>query len=117
MKKTFIYVTTQKEFIHQYKDAPEEVEYLRYPHRHVAHIKIRIQVFDNNRELEFIMLKHRLDRYLSELLDTSVLSNRSCETIANSILSFLIEKYGSNRDMYICVSEDGENGCELYYEE
>lgn len=111
MKKTFIYITTQKEFIHQYKDAPDEVYYLRYPHRHLAHIKVKIEVFNNDRELEFIMVKHEIDNYL----DLTTLSNNSCETIAQNILEFVQNKYGYNRDIEIIVSEDNENGCELEY--
>lgn len=112
MEKTFIYVTTQKEFIHQYVNAPDEVSYLRYPHRHVAHIKVKVQVFHDDREIEFIMFKHQLDYWL----DLSTLSNKSCENIAHEILSFVINNYGKKRDISIVVSEDGENGCELIYE-
>lgn len=111
MKQTFIYITTQTEFIHQYKDAPEEVSYLRYPHRHVAHIKVKVEVFNNDREIEFIMFKHEIEKDLK--LD--FLTNNSCETIANHILLYVQDKYGMNRDIEITVSEDAENGCELIY--
>ena len=111
MKQTFIYITTQTEFIHQYKDAPDEVSYLRYPHRHVAHIKVKVEVFNNDREIEFIMFKHEIEKNLK--LD--FLTNNSCETIANQILSYVQSSYGINRDIEITVSEDAENGCELIY--
>ena len=111
MIQKFVYVTLQKEFIHQYKDAPEEVAYLRYPHRHIAHIMVQIEVYNNDREIEFIMLKHKLEEHLN-LTD---LTNNSCETIADEILSFVQSEYDVNRDIEIVVSEDGENGCKLMY--
>lgn len=111
MIQKFVYVTLQKEFIHQYKDAPDEVSFLRYPHRHIAHIKVQIEVNHNEREIEFIMLKHKLEEYLN----LTNLTNNSCETIADEILSFMQHEYDIDRDIQIVVSEDGENGCELVY--
>lgn len=111
MIQKFVYATLQKEFIHQYKDAPEEVSYLRYPHRHIAHIKVQIEVYRNDREIEFIMLKHKLEKHL----DFTELTNNSCEMIADKILAFIQSEYDVNRDIEITVSEDGENGCHLIY--
>ena len=109
-----IFITTQKEFIHQYVDAPEEVWFLRDLHRHMLHVKVEIEVFNNDRELEFIILKRELEDYLDSL-DLCTPSNRSCETIAESILNYFQEEYGSDRDLEVTVSEDGENGSTLKY--
>lgn len=114
MIQRFIYVTLQQEFIHQYKDAPEEVSYLRYPHRHLAHIKVQIEVYHNERELEFIMVKHKISAMLQDYL--RVTCGHSCETIAEFIINFVQEEYGNNRDIIVDVSEDGENGCQLIYQ-
>lgn len=111
MTQSFIYITTQTEFIHAYPDAPDEVAYLRNPHRHLAHIRIQVEVFDDDREIEFIMFKHRVDEYL----DLNTMSNRSCEMIARELLEFVQQLYGTHRDVSIEVSEDGENGAELIY--
>ena len=111
MTNTFIYVTLQTEFIHQYKDAPEEVSFLRYPHRHIAHIKVEVEVFHNDREIEFIMLKRELQDYIS----LNTLTNNSCEMIANNLLMYMKKHYGENRNINITVSEDNENGCKLFY--
>jgi len=110
-KKVFIYVTTQTEFIHQYKDAPDEVSYLRYPHRHVAHIQVKIEVFNNDREIEFIMFKH----FIEDNINISSLSNKSCESIADDLLEVIQNTYGCHRDIEITVNEDNENGCVLEY--
>ena len=112
MIQRFVYVTLQKEFIHQYKDAPDEVSYLRFPHRHMAHIKVKVEVFNNDREIEFIMLKHKLELHLNYLTKTS---NNSCETIATELFTFMQHEYSMSRDMEITVSEDGENGSTLVY--
>ena len=109
----YIYVTFQQEFIHRYPDAPNEVSYLRDFHRHLAHIKVEIEVYHNERELEFIMVKHELQRYVSGMLQTC--GNNSCETIAESIIDFVKKKYGDNRDIVVDIAEDGENGCRLVY--
>lgn len=111
MIKTFIYITTQKEFIHQYKDAPEEVSYLRFPHRHLAHIKVKIEVFHDDREVEFILFKHEIENSLN----LESFTDNSCEMIAKMLLQLVQYNYGFHRDIEITVSEDGENGCELIY--
>lgn len=116
MIKEYIYITTQVEFIHRYPDAPDEVFYLRSLHRHVAHIKIKIQVFDNDREIEFIMLKHSIDEFINinaKIKDAT--SSISCEQFSELLLDYVINNYGSHREIEIIVSEDDENGSELKY--
>lgn len=112
MIQTFVYITTQREFFHRYKDAPDEVAYLRNMHRHLLHINAKVEVFDADREIEFIMFKHRIDEYLDSVVYQA---NTSCETVAYSILNFIRDKYGNHRDIKIVVSEDGENGVEVVY--
>lgn len=111
MTQTFIYVTLEHEFVHRYKDAPNEVVYLRNYHRHLAHIKVQVEVFHDDREIEFIMLKHELQNYLAmfkKQLDSS------CESLAKDLLRYMQSHYG-DRDIMIIVNEDNENGCEVIY--
>lgn len=112
MKQTFVYITDTVEFLHQYKDAPDEVAYLRNLHRHLAHYKVAIEVFHTDREIEFIMLKHQLYQFTH---NTDHDLNCSCEQFAESLLEWAQFYYGKNRDIIIEVSEDGENGVELIY--
>lgn len=114
MKQMFIWVTLQREFIHQYEDAPCQVDFLRYPHRHILHIKVKIEVYHNDRELEFILVKRQIDNYLN-LQFSSIGLNSSCEDVADMIFSFVQERYGADRDVEITISEDNENGCHLIY--
>jgi len=109
--KCWIYVTTQHEFIHQYIDAPEEVGYLRFPHRHLAHIKVQIEVFNDDREIEFILCKHWLDKELRLASYTDM----SCEAVARYILKLVQEKYPGERDVIVEVNEDNENGAIVEY--
>lgn len=113
MIQRYIYVTFQQEFIHRYPDAPDEVAYLRDYHRHIAHIKVQIEVYHNERELEFIMVKHNLAAVVSNYI--RVTSDNSCETIAENIIEYVKKTYGENRDIEVDVAEDGENGCRLVY--
>tara|TARA_R110000868_G_scaffold374623_1_gene639116 strand:+ start:137 stop:607 length:471 start_codon:yes stop_codon:yes gene_type:complete len=114
-----IWVTFQKEGIHKYPaalDDPklatgdwDDVSYLGYPHRHMFHFKVSIEVFHDDREIEFIQFSRWLQRLFSENVMT--LDYKSCEMIADEMFVAISTKYGSNRDVHIEVSEDGENGC------
>lgn len=101
--KTYIEVQWQFEALHRWPDAPHPVEYLRNLHRHVFYCRARVEVFHNERELEFIMLKHRLQarRFRESEVD-------SCETMAHRIVAYLNETY-PGRKMTVSVSEDNEN--------
>ena len=112
--KTFISVKLQREFVHSYPDAPEEVSFLRESHRHMLHIQAEIEVFSDDRELEFIIVKRDLDSFL-DTLNLTTSSKRSCEMVGRLILNYLTEEYGENRDVNITVSEDGENGAIIKY--
>ena len=103
-----IWVTFQKEGIHKYPDAPEEVKFLRDPHRHMFHFKVTVEVFHNDRDIEFIMFK----RWLVALYDTNALQldYKSCEMMADDLYAKIVAEY-PGRNMLIEISEDGENGC------
>jgi len=115
---TEVYCTTQIEATHCWPDCPfDEVAYLRDPHRHVFHIKAYVRVTHDDRDVEFIMLKHQIRNYLikkygraSMPADGGELHYYHCEFGAMScemLATELIEEFGLSR----CeVSEDDENG-------
>jgi hypothetical protein len=109
-----IVVKLEREFIHRYKDAPEDVAFLRQWHRHMLKLEIEIEVSHLDRELEFIMVK----RYVNHLFNMNEIDltyvEKSCETICKELIELLVKKYGE-RDMVITASEDGENGGRVYY--
>ena len=106
----YIWITTQFEGFHKYPNAPDEVSFLRERHRHMFKLKIWIEIFHNERDLEFIMFK----RYVDELLLDNEWDDFSCEMISDKLYEWIKQDY-PNRKIKIEVSEDGENGCEKEY--
>ena len=114
-----IWVTFRKEGIHKYPAALTEpdladVSFLGYPHRHIFHFRVWIDVFHNDRDLEFIQFKRWCESLYSS--DNSVLSldHKSCEMIADDLYIQIADRY-PGRVVHIEVSEDGENGCSIFY--
>jgi hypothetical protein len=120
--KRMIWVTFQKEGIHKYPGADTDpslatgdeydVSFLGYPHRHIFHFRVAIQVFHNDREIEFIQFK----RWLENSFTNGVLqlNYKSCEMICDDLYQMIAQRY-PDRDIEITVSEDGENGATIYY--
>ena len=112
-----IWVTFQREGIHCFPAAAEDpkladVAFLANPHRHIFHFRVAIDVFHDDRELEFIQFKRWLESlYVNTVLQ---LDYKSCEMIADDLYAQIAAKY-PNRDVWIEVSEDGENGCYVEY--
>lgn len=112
-----IWVTFQKEGIHCYPAAATDpklktgdeydVSFLGSPHRHIFHFKVWIEVMHDDRDIEFIQFKRWLENlYAQSLLQ---LDYKSCEMISDDLYEAINEKY-PGRDIWIDVSEDGENG-------
>lgn len=101
----FIWITTSFEGLHKYPDAPEDVEFLKNEHRHIFHVKVWIEVFHNDRDIEFILFK----RYINTLLLSDDLNNLSCEMISDRLAEEIHIKH-PDRDLKIEISEDKENG-------
>lgn len=118
-----IWVTFQKEGIHCYPAAATDpqlatgdeydVSFLGTPHRHIFHFRVWIDVFHNDRDIEFIQFK----RWLQNLYATGILEldYKSCEMIADDIYTQISQRY-PDRAVWIEVSEDNENGCLIKYE-
>ena len=115
--KRMIWVTFRKEGIHKYPaalDDPklatggwDDVSFLGYPHRHMFHFKVWIEVRHNDREIEFIQIKRWLENLYRGTIE---LDYKSCEMIADDLHNQIANKYPA-RKVWIEVSEDGENGC------
>ena len=119
---SMIWVTFTKEGIHKYPAAltdPKlatgdeyDVSFLGYPHRHTFHFKVQIQVFHQDRDIEFIQFKRWLENLYKE--DTIQLDYKSCEMIFDELAEAINEQYPA-RAITITVSEDGENGATIEY--
>ena len=112
-----IWVTFQREGIHCYPAAEtdpnlatgdwRDVSFLAVPHRHIFHFKVWIEVNHNDRDIEFIQFKRWLERlYTTDILQ---LDYKSCEMMAEDLYEQIANEY-PNREVWIEVSEDGENG-------
>jgi hypothetical protein len=120
MINSFIWVTFQREGIHCYPAALtdpklQSVSFLGYPHRHIFHFRVELEVFHDDRDVEFIMFKRELEQYIDGMM--GFLNNKSCEMIANDLYNLYIKVKYPNRICVIEVSEDNENGCRIYFNE
>lgn len=120
--KKMVWVTFQKEGVHRYPAALEDprlatgdeydVSFLGHPHRHIFHFKVWIEVFHDDRDIEFIQFKRWCENlYGKGILD---LDYKSCEMLSDDLYMAIASKY-SERDVWISVSEDDENGSFIRY--
>lgn len=112
-----IEVSFQQEGIHKYPAAATDpaladVSFLAHPHRHIFHFYVRMEVFHNDRDVEFILLK----RELSSLFSNGVMQcdYKSCEMLAEDLIDYLTKQYPS-RKLEVRVFEDDENGAILNF--
>ena len=119
-----IWVTFRKEGIHKYPAAATDpnlatgdeydVSFLGYPHRHIFHFRVWISVTHNDRDVEFIQFKRWLEKLYSGNEGVLSLDYRSCEMIAEELYTQINSRY-PDRDVWIEVAEDGENGCYIEF--
>ena len=81
------------------------------PHRHIFHFRIWIDVFHNDRDIEFIQFKRWLENLYKGTLE---LNFKSCEMIADDLYIQIASRY-PDRAVWIEVAEDGENGALIQY--
>ena len=122
--RRMIWVTFRKEGIHKYPAAAEDpalktgdmydVSFLGYPHRHIFHFTVAIQVWHNDRDVEFIQFKRWLEQLYSSDQNVLSLDYKSCEMISDDLYEQIASRY-PGRGIEITVSEDGENGATIYY--
>ena len=118
--KSKIWVTFRREGTHKYPAAltdPKlktgdeyDVSFLGYPHRHIFHFRVAIEVFHDDRDIEFIQFKRWLENLYGK--GTLELDYKSCEMIATDLYQQINSRY-PNREITIDVSEDGENGATM----
>jgi len=113
-RKASITVRFQREGIHKYPAAAniEGVEFLAFPHRHVFHFEVTVEVFHDDRDIEFILFKRELEGlYGSGTLEVDFMS---CEMLADDLCGYIMKAY-PGRDVSVSVFEDGENGGTVSY--
>jgi len=113
--QTNVIAKIEIEGLHSWPEANDiepEVGFLANVHRHKWFITAKKPVFHDDRDVEFIMFKRKINRYLREMYYTSELDlcdfgSQSCEMIAE-------ELYKEFDLCYCAVYEDNENGAEVY---
>jgi hypothetical protein len=115
--KRKIWVTFQRAGFHRYPAASEDpklsdVSYLGSRHRHLFKFRVEIEIFHNDRELEF----HQVLNYCESLYKDNHLEidYKSVEMLADDLYLQLANRY-PGRYIAIEVSEDGECGCRIEY--
>jgi hypothetical protein len=117
-----IWVTFRKEGIHKYPAAATDptlatgdeydVSFLANEHRHIFHFRVWLGVTHNDRDVEFIQFKRWLENLYKDA--TLSLDFKSCEMMSDDLYAQISQKY-PGREVWIEVSEDGENGSFIKY--
>jgi len=103
MRTNSIWIRFQFEAFHRWKDAPDEVAFLRDRHRHLFHVRVEWEVTHAEREREFFIEQRAAQQAAARLQGEPDSVEWSCETWASRIM----DATGATR---VEVSEDGENG-------
>ena len=119
-----IWVTFRKEGVHKYPAAltdpnlatgdKYDVSFLGHPHRHIFHFRVWIGVHHNDRDIEFIQFKRWLEELYNGDQATLQLDYKSCEMMSDELHDMISQRY-PDREVWIEVSEDGENGSFIKY--
>jgi hypothetical protein len=122
MIKRWIEVPFQKEGIHYYPGADTnptlatgnqyDVSFLGTPHFHYFYFNVRIEIFHNERDIEFIQFRRWLEQLYS--VGTLQMNHQSCEMLAEALHTTISKQY-PGRDMVISVAEDNINKAVLEF--
>jgi len=91
------------EALHHWPAAPDEVGFLRDPHRHLFHVRVEDVVGHHDRDREFVLMGREARGWCVEHAQDPGTLTWSCEKWA----CYLVDRGGFSR---VEVSEDGENG-------
>ena len=106
-----VWATTKVEGFHFWKDAPDEVGFLRDRHRHLFGVRVEVVVQHHDRDVEFIILKRAVDAYLKQF---PIDGGESSEAIARRVRDELSTRNGW-AVVRVDVDEDGENGASVFW--
>jgi len=112
MKQINIIINLQIEGVHNWSTCNlDEVGFLKFPHRHIFYICCKKKVSHSDRDIEIIMLKREVEKYLKDKYGSPCIFNSmSCEMIA-------LELQKKFNLLYCSVLEDNENGAEVEIKE
>lgn len=117
-----IHIKFVKEGVHCYPAAAtdpklatgdwDDVSFLANPHHHYFYFEVTVQVFYNDRDIEFI----QFSRWCQRLYDQGTLQvgSKSCEMLAEDLINKIAAQY-PDRNVKVTVLEDNINGATLTY--
>lgn len=117
-----IHVKFVKEGVHCYPAAAtdpalatgdwDDVSFLANLHSHYFHFEVTVEVFYDNRDIEFI----QFSRWCQRLYDQGTLQvgSQSCEMLALVLIDKIKKRY-PGRNIKVSVLEDNINGATLTY--
>lgn len=100
-----LFVTFTAPGWHCWPSAPEHRAYLAFSHRHLFHVKVRLEVSHEEREIEF----HDLLEFAKTSFGEGDFGAASCETLARKLAQQVAETF-DRPWVEVTVSEDGEAG-------
>lgn len=105
-EKCNIIISFNLEGIHSWSNCPlPDVEFLKYPHRHLFFFNCKKKVYHDNRDIEVLLFRKKIKNYLEKKYRGNF-GGLSCEMIARELLN----KFNLT---YCSVLEDNENGAEI----
>lgn len=109
LTQTNIVIRTSFSALHCWPDCPiKEVSYLKQVHRHVFHVEMKWPVNHNDRDIEFIQMKNRVNKWLQLNYEGADLGATSCEMMCEELM-------GMFQASFVSVFEDNENGAEMHH--
>lgn len=107
--KRYIQVKFLWDGFHRWKEAPEQVAFLRNWHRHMFVGRAKIEVNHDDRELEYFMVLDVIKTKILPFINSSE-EISSCEQMAEFVANGLLNEYGEDRFISVGIFEDDENG-------
>ena len=105
--RRYVEVSFIAEGWHWWPEAPPHRDYLSTRHRHVFHVRVRMEVNGRDREVEF----HDLLDQAKAAFGSGDFGRKSCECMAEELVRHFRERPEyRGRAMTASVSEDGECG-------
>lgn len=101
-------VRFQVEGFHRWATASGKRAYLAHPHRHLFHVEVRVEVFHNDRDVEF----HDLLEFCRERMGAGDFGGDSCEALAQRLGQQVVTRW-PGRAVQVAVFEDGEMGAQV----
>ena len=108
-KRMYVKIKSNFEGYHKWSKAPDDISFLRNLHRHIFYVIATIEVFEDDREIEFFQCKRFIKTVTSTML-VKLGDRVSCEQMAEYLRYKLHLRYSDRRYVKVEVNEDNENG-------